>query len=63
MQVAQLEGRVKQLEQEVLDMRDGADEDKLLPVGKLQVHSLPSFCRSTFYLVIFRRVLNSLKID
>ena len=39
MQVAQLEGRVKQLEQEVLDMRDGADEDKLLPVGKLQVHS------------------------
>ena len=50
MQVAQLEGRVKQLEQEVLDMRDGADEDKLLPVGKLQVST---FLTCTFCLVNF----------
>ena len=35
-QVANLEGRIKQLEQELLDSRDGA-EDKSLPVGKLQV--------------------------
>ena len=48
MQVAQLEGRVKQLEQELLDLRDGADEDKLLPVGKLQVHFLTPFCWFTF---------------
>ena len=35
---------MKQLEQELLDTRDGADEDKLLPVGKLQVHfSSPFF--------------------
>ena len=35
-QVANLEGKIKQLEQELLDSRDGA-EDKSLPVGKLQV--------------------------
>ena len=34
--MANLEGRIKQLEQELLDSRDGA-EDKSLPVGKLQV--------------------------
>ena len=50
MQVAQLEGRVKQLEQELLDLRDGADEDKLLPVGKLQV---ATFITCIFCLVDF----------
>jgi len=34
-EVANLEGRIKQLEQKLLDSRDGA-EDKSLPVGKLQ---------------------------
>ena len=36
-QVSQLEGRVKQLEQELLDTRDGAGDKLDLPVGKMQV--------------------------
>ena len=35
--VAQLKGRVKELEQELLDLKDGSDEENILPVGKLQV--------------------------
>ena len=39
-QVSQLEGRVKQLEQELLDTRDGAGDKLDLPVGKMQVKLL-----------------------
>merc|ERR550519_107036 len=35
-EVSQLEGRVKQLEQELLDTRDGAGDKLDLPVGKMQ---------------------------
>ena len=71
-QVSQLEGRVKQLEQELLDTRDGAGDKLDLPVGKMQV------CLSNFQAypcyeagfqrldqwshIIFRRVQNNSKI-